>query len=144
MRVWFLVECKLEDELASRAVGLITCGKIASGVGAAGCLLESDGVAPAPSTAIAKDPDGDEGEIHGPLPFAFPGLLRGKGGILGGTGAPAGLTCTWSDVRLLGAHWVNERSRPLRRSWDILTSHKAVGILDQASGDSGRILEAFE
>lgn len=46
-------------------------GGIASGVGASGCLLESDGVAASLSTTIAKDPDEDESDIHGPLPLAY-------------------------------------------------------------------------
>lgn len=68
-------------------------GGIASGVGAAGCLLESDGIAAALSTATAKDPDEDESDTHGPLPL----------GILGGIAASGRLTSTLSEVRLLGA-----------------------------------------
>lgn len=110
-------------------------GGIASGVGAAGCLLESEGVAAALSIAIAKDPDEDESDIHGPLPL----------GLSGGIGASGRLTSTLLEVRLLGAQLENLRcSLIARSSADILTSHKALGILDQASDDSGRIFEAFE
>jgi hypothetical protein len=109
-------------------------GGIASGVGASGCLLGSDGVAASLSTAIAKDPDEDELDIYGPLPL----------GLSGGIGASGRLTSTLFEVRLLGAQLENSRCCMIVKSSDILTSHKALGIFDQASGDSGRIFEAFE
>jgi hypothetical protein len=166
MRVWFLVEWKLEDDPTRRAGSLFTCGKMeldddespcnvsgrstcaedehcgvvaalsasvaknpdedgsdvdvsgflalpgpvkrgvgfTSGVGAAGCLLESDGLAAASSTTIANDFEEDESGIHGPLPLAFAGLLMGKGGISGGIGASGRVSCTLIEGRLLGAH----------------------------------------
>jgi hypothetical protein len=74
MRVWFLVEWKLEDDPTRRAGGLFTCGKMeldddespCNVSGRSTCAeVENCGVVAALSASVAKNPNEDGSDVDG-------------------------------------------------------------------------------